>query len=374
VGAPGHGGGAGRAYLYRGPDLGASGRAGRAAPTPALVLDAPGAGADDWLGAAVTSADFDGDGYVDVAVAAPGADGSRPGEVDVGRVVVWRGAVTGIDPSPPRILWPPEPSPYDGFGSALSAGDLDGDGYADLVIGAGGIDRAGAQRGVDRGAVFIYRGSSDGLYQAPSIRLEAPSPSDHDRFGYAVSTGGDLDGDLRPDLAIGAPSTEAGAPDSGTVYLYTGVGALAGAAPRAVLASLPGGPTPFRRFGSAVAIVGDVDGDGLSELAVGTSGPERGLALLYRGRREGVGIVPWAVLRDPTPQDASDFGDSIGAAGDVDGDGHADVVIGAASAHLADHRTGSILVYRGTATGVAEPRTIEGPAEPAHFGRTLAGR
>jgi hypothetical protein len=340
------------------------------------MLDPPGTRPGDWLGAAVIAADFDGDGYVDAAIAAPGADGARPGEIDVGRVLIWRGGPAGLDPAPPRMLSPPDPSPYDGFGASLSAGDLDADGYADLAVGAAGIDRAGRRRGTDRGAVYLYRGSADGLYAAPVARLEAPVPLDHDRFGYALSAAGDFDGDRRADLAIGAPSSEGDATDTGAVYLFTGPAALAGTSPHGVLTVDDFG-TPaehaYRRFGSAVSIVGDVDGDGIAELAVGTSGPDRGLALLYRGSREGIAKKPWTILRDPTPGAGSDFGDSVGAAGDVDGDGHADVVIGAAGTRRGERQGGSILIYPGTGGGVGAPRMVDGPVEQAHFGRSLAG-
>jgi hypothetical protein len=377
AGAPGTDGGAGRVYVYRGPDLGTGERAGADAPArPTFALDAPGGKPGDWLGAALIAADFDGDGHLDVAVAAPGTDGARPGETDVGRVLVWRGGPTGLDPAPARVLSPPDPSPYDGFGATLTAGDLDGDGYADLAVGAAGIDRAGKSRGTDRGAVYLYRGSADGLYGAPIARLEAPVPLDHDRFGYALSAG-DLDGDQRADLAVGAPSSESADTDTGAVYLFTGAAALAGTAPHAVLTvDAIGAPADhrYRRFGSAVAAVGDVDRDGVGDLAVGTSGPDRGLALLYRGSREAIARAPWAVLRDPGTAPHSDFGDSVGAAGDLDGDGHADLVIGAASDRRGGRQGGSILLYRGTRTGVSPPRVIDGPTEQAHFGRSLAGR
>ena len=102
---------------------------------------------------------------------------------------------------------------------------------------------------------------------------------------------------------------------------------------------------------------------------------KRGLAFVYRGGREGLADRPFALLHDDAPADsADDFGASVAGTGDVDGDGLADVMIGAASARRDGQRQGSILVYRGGRGAFAAPLRVDGPAEQAHFGRALAGR
>jgi hypothetical protein len=353
VGAPGHGDGAGRAYVY------AHGTA-----RPALTLSDPAGRAGDAFGATVVTGDFDGDGYMDLAIAAPGAEAMTT--PDAGRVVIWRGGPAGVT-APPRTVAAPSPEPFDRFGAALAVGDVDGDGYTDLIVGAPGLDRAGAFRGVDRGAVYVYRGSDDGLLAVP-FRYEAPVPLDHDRFGFAVAAG-DLDGDGVDELLIGAPSASEGASrDGGLVYVFAG-----GSRTASHVLSMDAGD--YERFGSAIAVVGDVDGDGYADAVIGTSAPARGLAFVFRGGPEGLAPTPLTLLQDDGPADAADdFGASVAGAGDVDGDGLADVIVGAASARRDGQRQGSILVYRGTRRTFAAPLRVDGPAEQAHFGRALAGR
>ncbi|HTJ44747.1 MAG TPA: FG-GAP-like repeat-containing protein [Kofleriaceae bacterium] len=352
VGAPGHNDGAGRAYVYTG-----------GAAQPMLALADPEGASGDAFGAAILVADFDDDGYADLAIAAPGAEAG--GIRDAGRVLVWRGSAGGAI-GPPRVVAAPSPEAFDRFGTALAAGDLDGDGYPDLVVGAPGLDRAGARRGTDRGAVYVYRGSDDGLLNF-ATRLEAPVPLDHDRFGFAIAAG-DLDDDGTDELLVGAPSSEAGASqDGGLVYVFT----RGARTPEKILQV---GDAAYQRFGSAIAIAGDVDGDGFPDVVIGTSAPDRGLAFVYRGGREGVAAQPLALLQDPSSTAADDFGDSVAGTGDVDGDGLADVLIGAASARRDGERQGSILVYRGARRTFSRPLRVDGPAEQAHFGRSLAGR
>ncbi len=267
----------------------------------------------------------------------------------------------------------PSPAPYDRFGAALAVGDLDGDGAAELIVGAPGQGRAGAARGVDRGAVYVYRGAVTGLVDAP-LELEAPVPLDHDRFGFAVAAG-DLDGDDLADLIVGAPGADDGdARDGGLVYRFRGGPLVAGRAPDQVLAIRAGA---FARFGSALAVCGDVDGDGLGDAVVGVSRDGGGLAQLYRGGREGLRDEP-IELRDPAAPGAiasDDFGEAVAGVGDLDGDGLADVLVGAVSARAGDGRLGRIVVYRGAPGGVAPVALeLDGPAEQAHFGRALAGR
>jgi hypothetical protein len=138
--------------------------------------------------------------------------------------------------------------------------------------------------------------------------------------------------------------------------------------PRVLLSS---DSATYRRLGTSVAIAGDVDGDGLDDLAAGTSAPHGGVAVLLSGAALTAG--PIAVLRLDASGD-TDFGDSIAGAGDVDRDGLADLVVGAASA-TAHGTGGSVLVFRAVTSPLPPaPLRIDGPREPAQLGRTVAGR
>jgi hypothetical protein len=346
VGAPGFADGAGRLYVFTGTADGPRG--------PTATLEVPGH-AGDALGASVVCGDFDGDGFVDVAAAAPGADGERPDQVDVGKVLVWRGGPALLRGGPPTVLAAADPTPFDRFGSALAAADLDGDGRDELIVGGPGIDRAGHVRGRDRGAVLVFRGDRDGPAQPPR-RLEAEAPTDHDRFGFALATL-DLDGDGYPDLVVGAPAAPGAA--GGAVYAYRG-GPHGLVSP--AFATLRDATHP--RFGTSVAPAGDLDDDGRDELAIGTSGAGRGVVLIYRGGAERMAPTPMLTLTE----ELGDFADVLAGGSDLDGDGRSDLIVGA---DLGRDQRGSILVYRGVHGGFAPPTRLDGPSG-AQFGRVLS--
>lgn len=191
-----------------------------------------GAKAYDTLGQALATGDFNGDGYDDLAMGAPGAN-SPVGDW-TGRVYIGWGSPGGltefddISPSVAGIL----PTGLDGFGSALATGDLDGDGRDDLAIGAPGTDNGG---GIHAGHVRLMLGSDDGLVAWTGVHQEMPHAAvtpagagtgvplgthEHlDYFGASLAIG-DLDDDGREDLVVGAPTDKEGGPYSGAVYVF----------------------------------------------------------------------------------------------------------------------------------------------------------
>lgn len=151
----------------------------------------------------------------------------------------------------------------------------------------------------------------------PLVTLTGETPND--TFGWVAERLGDLDGDGAPDFIVGAPTSAAGGPNAGRAYVYSGrTGVL--------LHAVTGQPN--ERFGYAVAGVGDADGDGVPDYAVGGPGnlglqtPLPGRVTLYSGGTH-------QVLRSWSGDADSFFGADVNGAGDVDGDGLADVLVGA---------------------------------------------
>jgi FG-GAP repeat len=347
------GGGPGTVYLYLG---GRSGIAG--APSP--MLD-PGNGLGSFGYVVASAGDVDGDGYADVIVGDPcaGATRSTLGSVvcGSGSAYLYRGGPAGLAAVPPTILHAPPLAAGSFAWTVASAGDVDGDGYGDVVIGTtcslGPTSNASCTA-----RAYLYLGSTAGL--VGPITSIAPGVADD----VWVSGAGDVDGDGYADVVAVAGCvsfTPSSCPVS-SVLVYPGSAAGLGGSPLAELV-----PPEAASAGGVfvVAGVGDVNGDGFADVLVGapfavTGAPfgADGRAYLYLGAAPGSPLTLGAAF-DAPPVPGSDFGFPVAGAGDVDGDGYADVLVGATNTKGAG---GLTYLLRGSASGLPAP----GPASAIH--------
>jgi Streptogramin lyase len=294
--------------------------------------------------------DIDGDKRADFIVGAPQADlpvGDGSEDLpDAGSVYVYSGATA-------KLLYR-----YDGeaagdyVGKGVStAGDIDGDGVPDFMFSAPGSNQF-------TGAVLVYSGATGKLLGKYMAKERGG------RYGWSIGGGLDVDGDKVPDILVGAPwSSQNGHVNSGSVYVYSG-------ASHKLLYTLHG-EAAGDGFGNSVAFIGDLDGDGRADFVVGSplANPRRqqdaGSAFVYSG-------ATGKLLYRFDGENATDiFGFAVACAGDINGDGLPDIVVGSQWADPEKvYNAGSAYVYSGK-TGELLCR-INGPKKGAEYGFAVA--
>ncbi|MFN8180155.1 MAG: FG-GAP-like repeat-containing protein [bacterium] len=321
-----------------------------------VTLIAPtGEAASDQFGGSVANAgDVNHDGFGDIIV---GARANGAGGIQAGRAYLFLGR--SVPSSNPDVILTGQTQSQ--FGNSVAgAGDVNGDGYDDIIVGAF-LDSAVLG---NAGRAYVYWGGATPDSVADLV-LD-PEGAD-DLFGFSVASAGDFNGDGYGDVLVGAIRNDAGGADAGRAYLFFG-----GPSPDSVPDVIMTGAGPGAQFGFAVASAGDVNGDGYGDVIVGAvpSGGGYGRAYVFFGGNPADGDADLILLGE-TSNDG--FGAAVGAAGDVNGDGYADFVVGAPASSANGPGSGRAYVFLGGRHADAFPdRTLSGESTTDSFGTSVS--
>ncbi len=322
-------------------------------------------------GSSVASAgDVNGDGYADIIIGAPDA---YTGGTDSGTSYIIFGKATGFSNIYLSSLTNQGFAVYgaaaeDRSGcSVASAGDVNGDGYDDIIIGAEEASTVGDFSGTSYVIFGKALGFSDiYLSSLTSAQGFAVYGTANEYSGHSVASAGDVNGDGYDDIIIGAFWAKTGGDHSGTSYVIFGKALGFSDIYLSSLTSAQGfavyGAAAEDRSGCSVASAGDVNGDSYDDIIIGaylanTGGTDSGTSYIIFGKATGFSNIYLSSLTidqgfavyGASAKDQSGF--SVASAGDVNGDGYADIIIGAPYAYTGGTNSGTSYIIFGKATG-----------------------
>ena len=353
--------------------------------------------ASDYLGISVNYAgDVNGDKYDDLIVGAHGRNSYQ------GAAYVIYGGLTSsmsnLDFASPLTILDPSQTGFmllgnlvgDGFGvSVRTAGDINGDGYDDIVIGAHGKDSF-------KGAVYVIYGAAKSslsnidFSSAPSLDAGTTGfiitgDAIADNLGFSVSTAGDMNGDGYDDIIIGAFGYNT---NQGRVYIIYGskTFSMSTITLNSISLSSAGigftitGITSGDQFGYAVSPAGDIDGDGYDDVIIGAPNrnSNQGAAYVIYGAKTSsltdINLTPTTLDPKKTGftiigNSANDYcGNTVNTAGDVNGDGYDDIIVGAYG-----NQGKAYLIYGGKTSSRSNVDLGSAPLDPTKTGFTITG-
>lgn len=298
------------------------------------------------LGVRVEAAgDADGSGWPDLILTAPWEDsvGDKNGAVYISYDPLPFGMLDVADADAEIVghvesLW---------LGAAATfAGDVNGDDFDDILIGAWNDDSNGNLAG----AAYLFYGPVYGALDTSAADAKLVGESAEGRAGYSVAAAGDLDADGYDDIVVGALLEDGHEPVSGTAYVVYGpiYGEIDLASADAVLR----GVATDDRFGASVAGVGDIDGDGYDDIAIGAHGvdvvaEDAGAVYVFRGPVSGAIDPEMADIVLYGAAAGDEFGASVASTPDLGGDGLPDLLIGAWNESTAAPSAGAGYVMHG---------------------------
>ena len=321
------------------------------------------------FGQVVASAgDVNCDGYLDVIVAAPLFNNNN------GKVYVYHGSSSGLRTTPAWTYTGLARDIYLGS-SVAGVGNVNGDKHLgkscdDVLVGVKFYSE-GQER---EGAAFLFYGSPDGLSLEPDWIGQVNKSGA--QFGYSVAPAGDLNQDGYADLIIGAPFLRDTLTAEGAAFVYYGSATGPGDIPNWAAT----GGQAYAKLGWSVSGIGDVNYDGHLDIAAGAPGWKDTLeavggVFVYYGTSGGLSpIAGWVHAGEKTVY--TGYGESVAGAGDLNGDGIDDLVIGAKDYSSKNIETnGAIYVHHGGPGGLAEHAgwRAEGKKSDTDFGACVAG-